>query len=115
MNSSTLHPHSYAVWQDRESDRKVESDALQCCHCAAHFWVNKGSGKRRGYCMNCGAVTCGNPACGPCVHWKKKIELIDSGLAGKASLFNGCTDGLPVSVAITAAPPPPKKLLLPSE
>jgi hypothetical protein len=113
MNSSVLHAHSYAVWQDRESDRKVEQDALQCAHCSGHFFVVKGSGKQRGYCTNCAAVTCGNPKCGPCLHWKKKIELLDAGRANKQALFNGQTDGLPVSVSIPAAIPGPKKLILP--
>jgi hypothetical protein len=47
---------------------------LQCPHCGAQFLSVRGSGARRAYCMNCAAVTCGNPACDACLPWEKQME-----------------------------------------
>ena len=63
-----------------------------------HFFVEPGSGKMRGFCMNCAAVTCGAAKCGPCCHWKKKMELIEKG-ADKNALYAGNLDKVPVSVS----------------
>ena len=100
MNHSVLHSHGEAQWTDKEADRSIVRDCLQCCHCAMHFFVSPGSGKKRGYCMGCDAVTCGQTKCGPCIHWKKKLELIESGKASKSILSTGKDDSLPVSVSV---------------
>ena len=101
-----LHPHGYAIWQDRESDKRVELDALQCCHCGCQFWVTPGSGKRRGWCHNCNQVTCGSEACDNCIHWRKKLELIEAGKAGMELFSNGQTaHSLPVSISVPEKPP----------
>ena len=55
------------------------ADTLQCCHCQGHWIPIRGSGKRRGFCMNCGSVTCGRPSCDRCLPWEKKLELIEKG------------------------------------
>ena len=34
----------------------------QCVHCGLHWVYVPGSGKIRGYCTRCGALTCGAPA-----------------------------------------------------
>lgn len=47
---------------------------LQCCHCNAHFVSIKGSGKIRGFCMRCMRVTCGKPACDPCVPFEARLD-----------------------------------------
>ena len=57
-------------------DDKEVADTAQCVHCAAHFIVKKGSGKKRGYCMNCAGVVCG-PQCAECVPYEKKLEAIE--------------------------------------
>jgi hypothetical protein len=51
-----------------------EADTLQCCHCGGHFVVNKGSGKRRGYCMKCNDVTCGGANCWQCRPYQKLVD-----------------------------------------
>lgn len=38
-------------------------DTVQCVHCDAHWVIQPGSGKQRGFCMNCGGVTCGKELC----------------------------------------------------
>lgn len=106
---STLHPHGQAEWADRESDRKVVRDCLQCCHCALQFYVTPGSGKRRGFCTCCGDVTCGAAKCQECSHWRKKLELIESGRADMSLISTGRAEGLPVSVAIRVAAPGERK------
>ena len=97
-----LHPHGEVEWADRESDRKVVRDCLQCSHCQFTWHVVPGSGRKRGWCMNCNGPTCGKLRCErTCIHWKKKHELIASGHATKAILVNDPTDlGLPVSVSV---------------
>lgn len=112
---SVLHSHGEAEWTDKESGRKTVRDCLQCCHCALQFFVEPESGKKRGYCMNCGAVTCGQPKCDPCIHWKRKIELIESGRADMSLISTGKAEGLPISVATTIACPGSKKLILPNK
>lgn len=100
---SASRPHGEAEWADRERDRKVARDCLQCCHCGGHFFVCPGSGRRRGWCHNCAQVTCGRPSCDPCCHWKKKHELIEAGKAPKAILV-GLPFDAPVSVSVPEMP-----------
>jgi len=39
-----------------------KADTLMCIHCQQHWEVMPGSGRRRGYCMNCNGPTCGKKA-----------------------------------------------------
>lgn len=47
-------------------DGRQVASTCQCCHCGAHFVFRRGSGTDRGFCMKCGRLTCGKPACDPC-------------------------------------------------
>lgn len=60
-------------------DGKEMADTVQCCHCNMHFVSIKGSGKRRGFCMECMAVTCGQRKCDRCVPFEKKLDLYEAG------------------------------------
>lgn len=91
-------PHGYAVWIGE--GKNIERDTLQCAHCAFTFYVTPGSGKKRGFCTRCAQVTCGRPECDPCIHWKKKHELIESGKATMSLITTGSADGLPVSASV---------------
>ncbi len=53
---------------------------LQCCHCGGHFVSIKGSGKTRGFCLNCMGVTCGKLECNSCIPFGKKLEIMEKGL-----------------------------------
>jgi hypothetical protein len=53
------------------------ADTLQCPHCAKHFWLVKGSKKKRHFCMGCMAPTCNEAACRTCVPWQKKLEFAE--------------------------------------
>ena len=102
---STPRPHGEAEWAEVEGP-KVVRDCLQCCHCGGHFYVCPGSGKRRGYCLGCGQVTCGRAKCDPCVHWQKKLELIEQGKAGMELISTGKTHrSLPAQASVPAEPP----------
>jgi len=63
----------YAIWTDPEK-KTIEKDTFQCCHCGGHFMIEKGSGRQRGWCIMCGAATCGHPSCNNCIPFIKKIE-----------------------------------------
>lgn len=58
-------------------DGRQVADTHQCCHCDQHFVSVKGSGIRRGFCMNCMHVTCGAPECHPCIPFLKKLEQME--------------------------------------
>ncbi len=60
-------------------DNVEVASTKQCCHCGAHFVSVKGSGKIRGFCTHCMAITCGDVNCDPCVPFEKKIEEYEAG------------------------------------
>lgn len=47
---------------------------LQCPHCGGHFVSQKGSGKRRAFCIRCKAITCGKHVCDVCIPIEAKLE-----------------------------------------
>ena len=55
------------------------ADTKRCCHCGCHFTMVKGSGKTRGYCMECGDVTCGRSRCDSCLPFQKRLDLYEKG------------------------------------
>lgn len=57
-----LRPHGALVADGREV-----ADLLQCCHCQYTWRLQPGSGRRRGFCHRCNAVTCGKPECMVCL------------------------------------------------
>lgn len=68
------HPHGHVIIDGREV-----GDTCQCVHCGAHWLWIKGSGRKRGWCINCQGFTCGTRACDPCVPWEKKLDLYEAG------------------------------------
>ncbi len=90
------HGYSIATGGDK---RDEEFDYYQCCHCALQFQVTPGSGKTRGFCTRCGAVTCGAQKCDECIPWKQKFELIEKGKEGMDLISTGkARNSLPTSV-----------------
>lgn len=55
-------------------DGEEVAETRQCVHCGRHWLWRKGSGKKRGWCMNCSGVTCGKPACMRCDPLERKLE-----------------------------------------
>lgn len=72
------HPHGY-IRREHASGLVEEADAMVCVHCQFTWRYQPGSGRERGWCFRCGAVTCGATACMTCVHFERRIELIEAG------------------------------------
>ena len=71
--------HGLIVESDPGADRAVsEVPTLQCGHCGGHFEVRPGSGKVRGWCMNCARPVCG-PGCEACVPVEQMLENMERG------------------------------------
>lgn len=64
---------------DLGSDKVDEFSTVMCVHCHMHWSVQPGSGRQRGFCMQCLGPTCGKPQCIPCVPFEKLMEAVESG------------------------------------
>lgn len=62
-----------------DSNDNVIADTHQCCHCNKHWVAEPGSGKIRGYCPKCDALTCGDIKCCECVPFEKKLDQYEKG------------------------------------
>ena len=69
------------VWITPEFGPVIEYDTMMCAHCQMHFTVIPGSGRRRGFCMRCGHVTCGQAKCDACVPFEQWLENVEAGRA----------------------------------
>ena len=61
-------------------DGQTVADTIQCVHCGRHWIVRPGSGRRRGFCMNCSGPCCGSRKCRVCIPFERKLELREKGL-----------------------------------
>ena len=76
---TVAHPHGY-VCREYADGRVQEFDLQVCCHCQYTWRVVSGSGRQRGYCKLCAGVVCGAAVCmTTCVHFERRIELIEAG------------------------------------
>ena len=64
--------------EDRDGDNYRET--LQCAHCGMHWIVERGSGRKRGFCHNCLKATCGTKrSCmTDCVPHEQQLERMES-------------------------------------
>ena len=76
-NASVLRPKGHIFVTDPDGNL-VESDTLQCVHCGAHWQVQPGSGKIRGFCSRCNGPICG-PKCLDCVPREQQLQNIEQG------------------------------------
>ena len=53
----------------------IERDTVQCCHCGMHWMIEPGSGRKRGFCMKCMQVTCGEENCMECIPTELKLDI----------------------------------------
>ena len=75
---SARQPKGYVIITDPDAPTR-EYDTLQCVHCQAHWKVIPGSGRQRGYCLNCDGPTCGKKDCEEkCIPFEKAIEAIEA-------------------------------------
>lgn len=57
---------------------EIHEPTVSCCHCG-RTWVSKpGSGRKRGWCLLCGAITCGKDECMACVPYEARLENIEA-------------------------------------
>lgn len=68
-------PSGYILMDDKEI-----AQTIQCVHGGEHFISIRGSGKTRGFCLNCSGVTCGSPQHADCLHKEKRLDLYEKGL-----------------------------------
>ncbi len=62
-----------------EPDCKVkEQDTSQCVHCGLHFPIIAGSNKKRGFCLICYGVTCGQQKCDACYPQQKWLDDMEA-------------------------------------
>lgn len=77
-----MHP----IWRQAESVRHESgavvvagqhvASTLRCCHCGTHWIAVKGSGTKRGWCVDCKAVTCGASKCNAaCIPFEALLEI----------------------------------------
>ena len=72
------------IWVNPEGE--VNRDTVACVHCHAHWVIEPGSGRERGYCMNCSGPTCGGARCAACIPYEKQIETIERAARMDANL-----------------------------
>lgn len=69
--------HGQAIFVDPGSDKPIlEVGTLHCCHCGGQWIPKPGSGRMRGWCMNCNGPVCG-PGCHECVPWEQYLENLE--------------------------------------
>ena len=69
-------------------DGREVGETLQCCHCAAHWVTVRGSGTRRGFCLNCCGPTCGGEKCDRCIPFEARIDFHEAAAAGKDAVVS---------------------------
>jgi hypothetical protein len=68
----------YIALSDPDLPNIVERETVMCVHCQMHWQIEPGSGKERGFCINCGGPTCGKEACETmCVPFMQAIEEME--------------------------------------
>lgn len=62
-------------------DGKHVADTLWCVHCSASWIVQPGSGKLRGWCVNCKGPLCGSPDCDDkCIPLEMRLQQMERNL-----------------------------------
>lgn len=51
---------------------------VMCCHCGGQYAPQPGSGRVRGWCMNCNGPVCG-PGCAECVPLEVLLQNYEKG------------------------------------
>lgn len=61
-------------------DGEEKGMTLRCAHCSFMWIPKKGSGTKRGFCLNCMAPTCERPVCpgrNGCLPLEKQMDLFE--------------------------------------
>ena len=88
------------ISQDVEGGPEQHVELIQCCHCQRIWPFVRGSGNVRGWCGQCGKLTCGSNECDVCVPAR---QLLDNMAAGMP--FHVARTHRPITARVEAAPP----------
>jgi hypothetical protein len=81
-------PHKPKVAGGVMLDGQQVTESVQCVHCSGHYYPQPGSGKRRGWCMNCQGPICGELLCDTCIPIEARLEGWETGKT-KAQVLQG--------------------------
>ena len=70
--------HGELIIINPEIDKTTSLPTYQCVHCGDHWIGRPGSGKTRGFCMNCDGPVCGKK-CEVCIPFEKQLEAREAG------------------------------------
>ena len=76
---SARKPDGCSIIFDPAAGGEVHTDTKMCCHCGQHFPYKAGSGRIRGWCTRCNAMTCGKPECHECFPIEQRLDLYEKG------------------------------------
>ena len=86
QTSTARRPMATVIISDPETGIR-EFDTLMCIHCQFHWQVVPGSGRHRGWCVNCNGALCGKEKCmKECAHFMKQIEKMEAHARREANL-----------------------------
>lgn len=71
----------------------IETDSFICCHCGRIILVHFGSGKQRGFCMNCMDVHCGGEKCWGCRPFELWLEAMEASDVNRRRLWDRLENG----------------------
>lgn len=75
-----LKPSGVLIEQGLDGGGEKHQDTVQCSHCGRHWVFKKGSKKKRGFCLLCNGITCGNKRCQKCIPQEKQLEALEKGI-----------------------------------
>lgn len=73
---SLLRPSGVLVGKD-DSGNEFQRDTIRCVHCQRHAKWQEG---KFGWCPRCAAFICPRKECSHCLHWERKLELLEAGV-----------------------------------
>ena len=88
------------VSQAYEGGPAIFMDLVACAHCGRLWPYCRGSGVERGWCMNCGKLTCGSDECDVCVPSEQLIKNMEAGMD-----YHTARKHKPITARVEAAPP----------
>ena len=75
LEHSVRKPKGYIQITDSATGIIQDAETLMCSHCQFIWIVQPGSGRQRGFCLNCNGPTCGKRLCETrCLPFEKVIE-----------------------------------------
>lgn len=68
----------------------------QCVHCGSHERIVSGSGKKRGFCVNCTGFLCGKAECmNNCIPFEARLEYQEAINSSRIDLITKLTSRYP--------------------